>query len=176
MEFVQKTSSIRVPKSTGIKGLLDCISALISEVPRVSRILIESNGEVTYTWPCPVDGESKPFDLSFEDSMPYAVIRNTRMVDVGGKDPADSLAALFAACHKDRLYPICIVTGTDTKLWSWLSRAVFGQRLDPSDTLYGYMILADREVPDDSLLLCAGYARSQSIADTHVCYKISMED
>jgi hypothetical protein len=164
-----------VPRNSGVPGLLKLLGSILAEIPRVKEIIIRSNGTVSYTWYMPSGAPPKTLDIQFDTLMPYAIIRNSPLQEVvsdGGNRTA--VASLFNACHRDRLYPICLVVGSATILWKWLAEAV-GSPVDPSDTCYGYPLLQDREVPDDVLLLCASYARTNNIEDTYRSYKITLE-
>lgn len=172
MDFVERTDTVDVPKNTGVPGLLKLIGSILAEIPRVKEIVIRSNGSVVYTWYMPMGAPPKMMEVQFDALLPYAIIRNTPLKEV--PMDKDAVAALFTACHRDRLYPICLVVGSDTILWKYLA-ATTGKSLDVSDTFYGYPLLHDREVPDDIIILCASYARTSNITDTFCSYKITLE-
>jgi len=175
MEYIERTGSITIPKNAGVAGLLKTLGALLAEIPRLKSIHINSAGLVEYVWYAPAETENpKTLEVQFESLMPYAIIRNTTLKEVVVDDPRTAIISLFNACHLDRLYPICLVTGADTKLWSWMAN-LYGLVMTPSDTFFGYPLLQDREVPDDVLILCASFARTLHITDTYRAYKIAME-
>lgn len=173
MDFVERTDSVDVPKNSGLKGLLTLLSALLSEIPRVKEVVIRSTGKVDYTWYAPSEGDQPKLNVTFESLLPWAIVRNTPLKEETPPEPNMGVYSLFRACHRDRLYPICFVTGSDTKLWDWL--LAIGVPMEPSDTFFGYPLLQDREVPDDVLILCASFARTTQISDTYRSYKITME-
>lgn len=175
MEYLERTDSVTVPKNAGVPGLLKFLGALLHEIPRVKEVVIKHTGQVEYTWYVPKDGSgTKTLEVQFESLKPYAIIRNASIQEVAAPDPVRAVPALFNACQNDRLYPICLVTGADTHLWRWAA-AVYGTPDVQAETFFGYPVIQDREVPDDVLILCASYARTQHITDTYRSYKVTLE-
>jgi hypothetical protein len=174
MDYVERTDTVEVPKNTGLPGLFKMLGALLGEIPRVKEIVIKSSGQVRYTWYSPMGAPEKALQVQFEDLMPYAVIRNTPLEEVTPRFPYMRLSSLFLACDKDHLYPICFVTGVETRLWKWMISA-FGLEYDQTEAIYGYPLLLDKSCPDDALILCASFARTNQLADTYKCYKVLLE-
>ncbi len=174
MDFVERTDEAEVPKNTGLPGLFKLLGEMLNEIPRIKEIVIKSSGKVRYTWYTPVGAPEKVLQVQFEDLRPYAVIRNTPMLEVTPKFPHMRLSSLFLACDKDRLYPICFVAGAESLLWKWVVSA-FGIEYDQMESIYGYPLLLDKDVPDDALILCASFARTNQLADAYRCYKVLLE-
>lgn len=174
MDYVERTDTIEVPKNTGLPGLFRVLGEMLNEIPRVKEILIKSSGQVRYTWYIPVGATEKALQVHFEDLRPYSVIRNTHLEEVVPKLPHMVLSSLFLACDRDRLYPICFITGAETLLWRWMASA-FGSEYGQTESIYGYPLLTDKNVPDDALILCASFARTNQLADTYRCYKVLLE-
>jgi len=170
MDYVERNSYVVVPKNAGIKGLLKTVEAILSEIPSIQTIVIGADGRISYTWLAPEGTEDKKaLEVDFTDVLPYAIIRNTRVVEVTTQDPGPrvALVELYNKAARERRYPICLVAGTDTHLWQWLKEPL-------CDALFGCSILYDPEVPDDVLILCTSYARTTNIADTDCAFKLTM--
>ena len=174
MDYVERTDEVDVPKNTGVPGLNKLLTEMLTEIPRIKEITIKSNGKVRYTWYAPVGAPEKILQIQFESLMPYAVIRNAAVAEVTPRYPYMRLSALFMACEKDHLYPICFVAGTDSLLQKWLVSA-FGLEYEHMESIYGYPLLLDKDVPDDVLILCASFGRTNQLADTYCCYKVLLE-
>ena len=176
MDYSERIDSIDCPKDSGVAGLTRLFKSLLKEIPRIKKIVINSTGKVEYTWYAPTGAPDRALSVKFDDLLPYAVIRNSLLeeISVQGDSPVLAIAKLFMACHKNRLYPIALVTGAETKLWKWYEASI-GAPVEASGTFCGYNVLKDREVPDDVLILCGTFARSDELTDTYCAYKITME-
>ena len=174
MDYEERTDEAEVPKNTGLPGLFKLLGGLLNEIPRVKEVVIKSNGKVRYTWYAPHDAPEKVLQMQFDSLKPYAVIRNTNLLEVTPRMPYMILSSLFMACDRDRLHPICFVSGAETKLWKLLV-AHFGIEYENAESVYGYPLLLDKDVPDDALILCASFARTNQLADTYRCYKVLLE-
>ncbi len=177
MEFVRTQSSMNVPKNVGVKGLLRILEALLTEIPHVVRVSLTATGTIEYEWYAPKDSlKDDPLTLPatiLDDLTPYQILRKVQIHEL----PGFGVTTLLHACHKDKLYPIGFVTGVRTTLWKWLSTrlGVDFEATNRYDDLFGYPVLSDSDIPDDTLILCAGYGRTIHIADTFAAYKIVME-
>jgi hypothetical protein len=69
--------------------------------------------------------------------------------------------------------PVAFATGADSQLWSWYALST-GYRVEARDQFFGLPVLADREIDDAAIFLCAGYGRDAAFVDTQVSYKISI--
>jgi hypothetical protein len=170
MDYVERSGHVVVPKNAGIKGLLKTVEAILSEIPSIQTITIGADGRVWYSWFAPEGAADKTgLEVDFTDVLPYAVIRNTRVVEVASKEPGAQflLLEMFTKASLEQRFPICFVAGTDSCLWRWLG-------MQPGVSLFGCFIYYDAEVPDDVLILCTSYARTTSITDTDCAFKITM--
>jgi hypothetical protein len=174
MEFEERADSITIPKNTGLSGLLQTIKALLTEIPRVKELKLTSAGVLSYTWFAPTDIETRPLHVPFETLQPYSIVRNSLIEEVAVPTQQALLLSLFATCQRDKLYPICFVLGSKSIFWEWLM-GVNGVSMPRDSSIFGYPLLMDEFVPNDTLLLCTGYARSQHIEDTYLVYKALME-
>jgi hypothetical protein len=174
MEFEERTDSVTIPKNTGLAGLLTTIRSLLGEIPRIKELRLTHAGVLYYTWYAPAGASERPPSVAFEDLRPYAVIRNCYVQEVVVPSQALLLFSLFAECQQDKLYPICLVVGSKSIFWHWL-QTVTGVRVPEDSSIFGYAVISDPGVPDEALILCASYARSQQIEDTYRAYKALME-
>ena len=119
-EYEEVTGTIEVPKNVGIKGFLKAIEALLA-LPRVQSINIDARGQVEYRHFVREGEGNGPLEVTFDSLMPYAVIRNSRVVELGDPDlnAAVALGQLFNMAAADHLHPVALVGGANTHLWSW---------------------------------------------------------
>lgn len=176
MGFVEQVDVVEVPKGSGLKGLLKTVEGILTEIPRVKELHISSTGQVRYTWHIPEDAKPQALDIQFNDLMPYAIIRNTNLVEVlapEGSGVLESVSHLLNAVYKDRLQPVCFVVHPQSPLRASLQKRGIDMG---QDELFGYQVLEADELPQSALILCASYGRTIQIADTYKAYMIVIGD
>jgi hypothetical protein len=190
MEFVEVSNSIDIPRAAGVKGLVKTIEAVLHEIPRVKSLSVNTAGKLTYVWYAPKDvvGDN-PTDmledkLSLGELTPYAVLRGKPILEVLPKCTGLAVfVELFHAMNVDRLYPICLVVGTMSLLPAWARHyglddsytRLFESAVVSDARLFGVPIVSDRHIPDEVIILCASYARTEDVEDTYRAYKLVLE-
>lgn len=165
--YQEKSSSVTVPKNTGIDGFLRTLKTILS-LPRVQTINIDAKGKVNYTRYVR-DGEPEsPVNVDYAGLDPWSIIRNGQLDELQYMElePAPSvIAAMFNHVAREGLVPIAFATGADTHFWRWHHRT---SRVDLARTsvVYGLPIYTDRQMPDHSLVLCSGFVKG-SLIDCH---------
>jgi hypothetical protein len=169
-KYQEHSETIEVPRGLGIAGLLHAIGKVL-RLPRVQGVNIEV-GSISFRRLI-VEGEATtPTEVNFDTIAPSAIIRNVdlREVDASEEDPPEvSLVKLFKAAALHVLYPLVLVSGANTTFGKWCPRLA-----DSSELVLGVEFLRDRQIPDDVLVLCAGYARDGGLLDTQRAYKMTM--
>lgn len=170
-ELIERIDTVEIPKGTGLDGFFKALG-LILRRPRVQKIEIEPQGKITYRF-FAREEDPQHVDVDFDQIMPYAIMRNSTVVELPDPSPnaAVAVAQLFAAAAEDRLFPVGLATGTASQVWAWFERTV-GIKLRHQEELYGLPVFPDRHIPDDTLSLLAAYGRSTSLLDTRHVYKI----
>jgi len=178
MEYEEVKDTIQVPANTGIEGFLHTIREILRR-SGVQSINIDARGMVSYRRfiPKTKDGaDLRNIGVSFEELQPSGIVRNANVEEVQLYDNVNASVVVGALCDMARtirLNPTAFVSGADTVFWEW-HRATTGVSLRSRDHLYGLPFLTDRLIPDTALLLCAGYGRDASFADTRQVYKVEM--
>lgn len=173
----QKVSkTISVPKNVGAEGFLHALKSIL-KVPRVQRVVIDSVGKVSYEYFKMEGSEDASLGLDFDSLRPGAVVRNVDMqeLELVEEDKAPVVMChLFRMCRIANLVPITLVTGMNTNFWKWHEEAgVRGMDDTPHDA-YGLPILFDEMIPDELILLCAGYDKESTLIDSAKVFKAVM--
>lgn len=171
----EQTRTVEVPQNTGVQGYLTAIEQIIAQ-PRVQRVVLESNGRVTYTRLVSDDDDVAPHNVDFEHVLPYAIIRQVEIVEESFPISYTACAVVAGLVDKACVagyYPICFVTGVHSQLWEWL-RVRSGLTISVTELLYGYQVYRDQEVPDEVLILCAGNKGAHAVIDTRIAIKVVM--
>ena len=171
-DYEEVTGEVEVPRNVGVRGFLKAIEDIL-KLPRVQDIHIDARGKVTYRHFMREGEERKPLSVDFESLMPYAVIRNSRVVELLDPDLNACVAVgqLFSMALTDHLYPVAVVGGANTNFWKWLEAST-GLIVPSEDELFGVPFMRDRQLEDYVLVLCAGYARGAALVDTQKSYKL----
>jgi len=172
--YQEKTSSVSVPKNTGIDGFLKTLRTILL-LPRVQTISIDAKGKVSYMRYVREGEPDTAIDVDYTGLEPWSVIRNGHLDEIAlnGDEPAPSvLAAMFNKVACEGLVPVAFATGADTAFWSWHKRTS-GVDLAKTATVYGLPLYTDRQLPDYSLVICASYIRG-SLVDCHRFIKATM--
>ena len=175
MEYIEQTERIDVPKNSGVDGFLLALRRILS-LRHVVHVSISDKGRVEYRRFVPKESESQAIDIEFDDVSPYFIIRNSEVEELSDTGPNGAVASylMFRKARIDGLVPIAFATGANTWLWNWFA-ATTGSKLDtPKDTFFGLELLTDRHIPDEALIMCAGFERDARMVDTRKCYKISL--
>ena len=176
MQYTEVTKSIEVPKNVGSEGFVLALKGII-RIPRVQKIEIQANGTVTYTYFKHEDAPDAPLSIDFETIAPSAIVRNTEMreLELVEQDPAPVVVCkMFRAVRIAGMVPIAFVIGVDSVFWVWHKLAGLRNLDDSVDSAYGLPIVKDRHIPDEALVLCAGYDRNSALVDTAVSFKTVM--
>jgi hypothetical protein len=173
-EYRRVEDSIEVPKNTGVTGFLRTLEQII-RLPRVQDIRVDIKGKVSWSRYV-LDGESEPLGVEFEDLEPWAIIRNSEVVElpVRSTNVALVLSMMLDKATSEALHPIAFASGADTVLWEWFADST-GYRLGSNNSVMGLPLYLDRHAPDTALILCAAYTKGAALIDTQKAYKIEMD-
>jgi hypothetical protein len=174
--YSERTHAITVPKNTGVDGFLRTLRGILG-LPRVRNISIDATGAVRYTRYVREDEPDSPIQVDYTGLEPWAIIRNQELEELPlpPSTPAPSVIAfMFNRLTQDSLAPIAFATGARSEFWRWHERTS-GVRLARAGMAYGLPIYTDRQIPDDSLILCAAYIKG-SLIDCHRFLTTSMSD
>ena len=176
MQYVEEKKTVVVPKNVGPDGFVLALKNII-KIPRVQRVEILANGTVEYTYFKREGAPGASLSIDFETLAPSAVVRNTQMreLELVEQDTAPVVVCrMFRAVRVEGLVPISFVTGADSAFWKWHDKAGMSGLDDAPDSAYGLPLLQDRYIPDDVLVLCAGYDRNSALVDTVMSFKTVM--
>lgn len=174
MSYSEEKQEIEVPPATGIPGYLKIIAGIL-ERPRVQEIVLSRTGKITYRRFRKDDEAEVPLDIDLETLMPHAVIRNSTLEElrlINENNAAVAMGQLFTKVHLDGVSPIAFAGGPNSLLFAWHVRTT--SVMLARDEVYGLPFLADPELPNEALFLCAGYSRRSSLPDTVRSYKITI--
>ena len=178
MEYVEKTGRIEVPKNAGIRGFLKTIESIL-KLTRVQSIEIDARGHVDYVYAVREGENPKELEITFESLMPLGVVRNGKVEEMPLVDPGasagDVMGVLLDRVETDRLYPVALVTGANTRLWNWYERTA-ARPWTNHESFFGIPVLLDQQVEDTTLILCAAYTRRAEFIDTQRSYKVNIPE
>lgn len=171
--YIEETKEIEVPPASGIPGFLRVVSDILGR-SRVQEIVI-SKGKIAYRRFRKEDEPEVPLAVDLDTLMPSFVIRAGQVEELAlltDDNAAVAVSMLFAKAHMDGLNPIALVGGRNSQFFSWHTKTT--DVVLARDECYGLPFLADHNIPDETVLLCAGYGRRASLPDTVRSYKISI--
>lgn len=175
MELKEVLSSTRVPAGSGVDGFQRAIGQIL-KVPRLQEIRISSTGEIQYRHTVREGAEEiRVPEPTYEDLLPYAIIRNSSVVELSierRRGPLSALSVMFGRIQNEHMSPVAFVGGAGTLFWRWYETE--GERLYSDDRLFGLPFYRDRYVSDDALVLCAAFSRSENMQDVRKCFKIAL--
>lgn len=175
-EFELTTSTIDVPKNTGIEGFVHTVRSIL-KLPKIQKITISAKGGITYERYVAED-EQKAISVDFAGVEPYHLIRNApKQIEelvLGSTNAATILAAMLDRATSEQLKPIAFVTGANTVLWRWYQQTT-GFSLVSSEAICGLPVYFDRYVPDSALILSATLVKDGAMIDTYKSYKVEMD-
>lgn len=171
-EYEEIKGVVEVPKNVGIRGFLKAIEDIL-KLPRVQGINIDARGKIEYRHYVREGEAHKPLEVDFSTLQPYAVIRNSKVVELGDPDlnAAVAVGQLFDLAAVDYLFPVALVAGANTQFWRWYETTT---TIEPGshEEFYGVPFLIDRQLEDHVVVLCAAYTRAAAMIDTQKSYKL----
>lgn len=172
--YEEKTSSVAVPRNTGVDGFLKTLRTIL-QLPRVQSINIDSKGKVSYVRYVREGETDTPINLDYAGLEPWNIIRNGQLEELHSMEHAPAttvIATMFNRIAREGLTPIAFATGVGTHLWRWHERTSQVE-LAKTPTVYGLPIYTDRQMPDHCIVLCASFVRG-SLIDCHRFISASM--
>lgn len=170
------TSSIEVPKNTGIEGFVHTVRALV-KLPRIQSITISARGKITYERYVG-EGEKEVIGIDYTGLQPWHILRNApdgiEELLLSSFNAAVALCGMLDRATAEKLFPVGFVASPNTALWQWYQNTT-SFALATRTSLCGLPIYFDREVPDSVLLLCAAFSREGALIDTQKAYKVEMD-
>jgi hypothetical protein len=168
--------TINIPENLGVEGFIHGLREVL-RLPRVQRVVIEV-GHLTFFQTVPKDAaEITPnVNVSFDHLRPYNIIRNAPTRELQYPLTLGASAVLTAMLDVTCLSgytPIAFVVSVNTTLWNWL---YFRDDLEVKsrDTLLGYPVLTDTQIPETALVLCVGVDGTTALLDTRLSLKAEM--
>jgi hypothetical protein len=174
-EYKEVTSTINVPKNTGVEGFISTIRKILS-VPRIQTIAINAQGHIKYTHVAREGEEAGDLEVDFSSIRPSGIVRNGELVELEeDKNPTRAVARLFERASQEHLFPVSWVSGPSSTFWLWHERE--GLTMSPSrDQAYGLPFLYDDHFPPSTLVLCTGYTRTSAMIDVKKSFKMLMPE
>lgn len=177
MRYRKKTDSFEVPPSAGTAGLLEVVRGVLG-LRGVQHIEINNKGVVTYQRMVPKDApDEDPLGLDLSTVTPNAVMRRSLIKEIvfqEGENASETVCKCFMVARIDGVVPICFATGAATLLWKWFKLRT-GITADlPQDEFFGQALRYDQNLPNEVLILFAGYERSAALVDATHTYKIPL--
>jgi hypothetical protein len=134
---------------------------------------VDSAGRVSYTCFRREEETLNPVEVNFDSLLPYAVIRNAIVEDVGmfsmQENALKCIVGLFYQAAVEGLHPVAFLVGSKSVLPDWY-RISTGLPII-AGSLFGYPIYADNDVPSEVLLLSTSYHEGGGLPDVHKSYK-----
>lgn len=172
-EYKEISESISIPKGTGIAGYIETIKKILKK-PRVQEVTLKTNGYIGYRRFALENEPEDSIGMNFEDLMPYSILRGADIeeLQIASDSAAVAVAHLFSRTASEGLNPILFAGGSSSNFWEWHKDST-GVDLG-KESIYGLPYYPDPEIPNETLLLCAAYARDAALVDVKKSYKISI--
>lgn len=172
--YEEEEQVIEIPKAAGIKAYMSVVEKILA-LPMVKSVVIHiTPGNITYhRFKSPEEPETT-VGIDLESLLPYSVIRSHDIVELNpsAKIAAIVVAQLLAQAHLDGLNPVAFASGHAMTLRKWHAHTT-GIIL-PEDEMYGLPLLVDKQLPVESLFLCAAYGKNAALVDTVKTYKVTI--
>jgi len=175
-EYKEVKGTIAVPANTGVEGFLHTIKTLMAR-PRLQSFQVDSKGTVSFRRFVLKDEQAESakdnYGVSLEHLQPYYVVRNAlirELTNIDGLNAASVVGVLMARAARDDMQPLSFLVNPTTLLWRWYKEST-GHEWEEQGVFFGLPVLTDRYVPEEALLLCAGYGRDAAFVDTQISYK-----
>lgn len=172
--YQERSSSISVPKNTGIEGFLRTLKGILT-LPRVQSVNIDATGKINYTRYVREGETDNPIGVDYTGLDPWSIIRNGELEELTRHTEAPApyvIAVMFNRIAREGLVPVAFATGADSDFWRWHERTA-DIELSRTSSAYGLPIFTDRQMPDHSLVLCAAFVKG-SLVDCHRFLSVSM--
>lgn len=171
-QYKEITHTVNVPLNTGIPGFLRAIESIL-RLPRVMQLTIDATGRVDFTRQ-ELPEEEPTIGVDFTGLVPSHIIRGAEALelDVVSNLAPVAISHMFVKVTEDGLNPIAFATGANSWLWKW-HKVTSNIELNRAEA-YGLPVLRDHNLPDETLVLCAGYSRAATLVDTKRVYKITI--
>ena len=177
MRYRKEADKVEVPPGAGTAGFLETIKQLL-ELRGIDNIHISAKGLVEWERWVPKDGpEVEPFGIDLSTFTPHDAMRRGLMkeiVFVPEENAAETICKCFVAARVDGVVPICFATGPNTLLWKWFARKTAVTASLPQDEFFGLPLRRDSGVPNEALVMFAGYERTAQLVDSTHVYKIPL--
>ena len=178
-DFERFEETIDVPREAGVEGFLRALREVLTK-PRVQEVKIDARGKMHVVRFVRPNEPRDPLNVDFSSVTPAAAVRSGFVIEVpvaAGEEPLRAVCSLFHACELESMYPICFITGADSRLPTWLGIDMFDFLNAPigSDLkMCGLRLLKDRNIPDDALILATAYGPNADLIDVRNCYKLTI--
>ena len=175
LELVEE--SLQVPSSTGMEGFILVIRKIL-KLSKVQSIHIDASGRMTWSrLAVSAAAESQDWagEALFDKVSPGFIIRNNDIEELEVPlEPLQGIARIFQKAALQHLHPVAWVSGPRSAFWAWHARAVGFSMSAGKDEVYGFPFLYDKEIPEDTLILCTAYERGSAMIDVKKSFKLVM--
>lgn len=170
--YAEGTTTVDVPPGTGVPGVLRAVEAIL-KLGKI-QVLEVVPGKVKYTRLYKADEPEQLIELDLSTLMPSHVVRNCQLDELSLKsvNAAVAVGQMFMAASLAGLNPVAFVGGTNSELWSWYEATT--QLATSREEFYGVPFYADKDLPDEVLVLCAALGRRATMVDVTHGYKITI--
>lgn len=172
MVYVEETKTIEVAPGTGVPGLLRTVAAVLA-LPRIQVVEIKA-GAVVYTRFKRPEDPDQVLELDLSTLMPAQVVRSNPINEVAlaGTNAATAIGQMFAQVSMDGYLPVAFVGNPNSRFWAWYTSTT--SVMTSREELYGQPFYADKDIPEETLLLCAALGRKATMVDVVRSYKITV--
>jgi hypothetical protein len=170
--YDEESRSFDIPKATGRAGYFQVLDSLFN-LQKVQEILI-TPGKIAYRRFRRSEEPEAEVGVDLSTLMPFAVIRSHEVTEVlpNSEIASTVIAQMFAQVHMDGYNPIAFASGHELTFRQW--HASTTQVMLPVGEAYGLPFLVDKQLPTESLLLCASFGRKGALVDTVHSYKLAI--
>lgn len=171
--YEEEEKEVKVPPGTGVAGLVKAVTAIL-ELPRVQTIEITVNKPVKYRRFRKADEPEQNIGIDFDTLMPWQIVRSNHISEVSliSMNAAIVIGQLFMQASIDGYNPVAFVGSPATRFWSWYTATT--SLVTSREELYGLPFLADKQIPEESLILCTALGKRAAMVDVIRSYKVTV--
>lgn len=170
--YAEEVKVVDVAPGTGVHGVVRAVEAIL-KLGKVQELTV-TPGKVTYVRLRKEDEPEQLIELDLSTLMPAHVVRNCQLEELSLKsvNAAVVIGQMFFSVALAGMNPVAFVGGTNSELWAWYEATT--QLAASREEFYGVPFYADKDIPDEVLVLCSALGRRAAMVDVTHGYKITI--
>ena len=170
--YIEEEKTVDVPPGTGVPGVVRAVETIL-KLGKIQELTVVP-GRVTYIRLRKDEEPEQLIELDLATLMPSHVVRNCVLEELHLKsvNAAVVIGQMFFSVALAGLNPVAFVGSTNSELWAWYEATT--QLTASREEFYGVPFYADKDIPDEVLVLCSALGRRAAMVDVTHGYKITI--